>query len=313
MSKTFSDAYKLGQSDGEEGENKLPTRAWVRSLTHIGSYLPGAENRDDEWVKGYRQGFEDKVKQVNVKVQPDKEVTMNSNETMSFPNQLPETSPMGGSQGTNAFAYRIAIARNLYEQTTHLRNFLFQTDADFRNLFSQHELLAGEFFNDLLTYHLRPRVQQISELANQVQTQDQPKIQSLVEKYEYAIQGKERGQAAATAYFAHIGLSHADQLSGLSAAIGNGDPRDYDTQLAVAQSVRRIFEGLLSQLDAIGRAYDSCVRDHDELMKQDFDNLLRQNIEPRLQQISDLWRVVRDRDLAGIDDVISRLKTVAAM
>ena len=95
--------------------------------------------------------------------------------------------------------------------------------------------------------------------------------------------------------------------------MGNGDPRDDETQLAVAQSVRRVFEALLGQLDAIGRAYDACARDHDELMRQDFDALIRQNIGPRLQEISDLWRVVRDRDLVGIDDVISRLRTVPSM
>ena len=219
----------------------------------------------------------------------------------------------GAMAGANTFAHRSAVARNLYEQSARLRNFLYQTEGDFRALFSQHELLVGEFFNDLLTYHIRPRVQQIAQLASDVQTQDQPRIQALVEKYEQAIQGKERGHAAATAYFANVNLSAADQLAGLAAAMGNGDPRDYETQLAVAQSVRRVFEALLGQLDAIGRAYDACARDHDELMRQDFDALIRQNIGPRLQEISDLWRVVRDRDLAGIDDVISRLRTVSSM
>ena len=48
-------------------------------------------------------------------------------------------------------------------------------------------------------------------------------------------------------------------------------------------------------------------------MQQDFDRFIRNNIEPRLHSLSDLWRAVNDKDLAGIDDVISRLQTVSAM
>jgi hypothetical protein len=66
MSKTYSDAYALGQKDGASGDNRLPMRAWMRTLTNMGSYLPGAENRDDEWIKGYRQGFEDQRRQFNI-------------------------------------------------------------------------------------------------------------------------------------------------------------------------------------------------------------------------------------------------------
>lgn len=310
MSKTYSDGYALGQKDGANGENRLPARAWVRSLTHLGSYLPGAQNRDDEWIKGYRQGFEDKVRQINVS-QPGRGIAMESMENRGF-SEIMGTTPTGGDHGTNTFTHRIAVARNLYEQTVGLQHFLLQTGNDFQSLFSRHALLAGEFFDDLLMYHIRPRVQQIASLAESVQVQDQPKLQALIQKYEQAIQGKERGLTAATAYFAQMSLSMADQLSSLAAAISNGDPRDYDTQLAVAQSIRRVFEALLTQLDAIGRAYDSCSRDHDELMRQDFDAFIRQNIEPRLGEISALWRKVRDFDIEGINDVISRLRIVSS-
>ena len=313
MSKHYADGYDLGQRDGTNGENRLPMRAWVRSLTNVGSYLPGATNRDDEWIKGYRQGLEDKVRdfRVSVSEKDGNMVATAANHPLGAADNDPPTG--GGTGGINSFTHRIAVARNLYEQANRLQSFLHQTENDFRMLFSRHDLLAGEFFNDLLNYHIKPRAQQIAGLAENVRAADLPKMQALVQKYEQAILGKERGQAAATAYFASIALRAADQLSGLTAAVGAGDPRDYGTQLETARSVRRVFEGLLSQLDALGRAYDACARDHDELMRQDFDALIRQNINPRLQEISDLWRTVRDRDLAGIDDVISRLQTVSSV
>lgn len=305
MSKSYSEGYTLGQQDGAGCENRLPARAWMR-LAHVGSYLPGAENRDDEWRKGYRQGFEDRVRQVNV--------VQRSGETAMGLNQSGGMGAAAAGGGTNTFAHRIAVARSLYEQALRLQRFVEQTGEDFGALFSRHDVLVGEFFNDLLTYHIRPRMQQLYDLAESVQTQDRPRIAALVEKYEIAISGKEAlGQAAATRYFASINLSSANRLSGLTAALGDGDPRDYETQLAVAQSIRRAFEALLEQLDAMGRAYDACARDHDELMRQDFDALIRQNIEPRLQEISDLYRAVQHQDLPGVDDVISRLRTVSSM
>lgn len=309
MNKSFSDGYALGQADGSDGENRLAMRSWVRSFTNLGSYLPGAENRDDQWINGYRNGFEDKVRHIYVQPFSKDDASMN-NLTSSRGPDVPGTDSTGAN---NTFAHRIAVARNLYDQAVRLRNFLHHTQRSFSTLFAQHDLLAGEFFNDLLHYHIRPRLQEMALLADNVQTLDQPKIQRLVEKYEYAIRGKERGQVAATSFFASVNLAAADHLSGLQMGMGGHDPRDYTTQLAVARSVRRAFEGLLSQLDSTGRMYDACVKDHDELMRQDFDALIRQHLDPRLLEISNLWRAVHDKDLPGIDDVIDRLRVVSEM
>ncbi len=63
----FAKGNALGRGDGKAGENRLPSRAAER-LLHIGSYLPGAENRDDEFRRGYIDGFDDEVRLRRVSV-----------------------------------------------------------------------------------------------------------------------------------------------------------------------------------------------------------------------------------------------------
>lgn len=316
MSKTYAQAYVLGQKDGASGQDRLSWRAFARMLSNPGSYLPGAQNRDDQWIKGYRQGFEDKVR-----VQQVAPVTQ---QAMGLDSAAPsgggiDAPPLGGGRGgegggggPNTFAHRIAVAQSLYEQIVQLESFLQQTDSDFAQLFARHELLAGEFFNDLLQYHVHPRRQQLAEVAYAVASQDKRRMQDIVLKYQQAIHGKSLGQTRAAEYFSAVALGVANHLGHLSAALGDGDPRDYDTQLAVAQSLRRMFEALLAQLDTAAKRYHACALDHDELMRQDFDAFINENVEPRLQDFSDLWRAIQDRDLVGVDDVISRLRIVAS-
>lgn len=309
MSKTYSEAYALGQKDGEQGENKMAWRSFTRTLTNVGSYLPGAENRDDEWLKGYRQGFEDQVRLVNVNIKQEGGGAMGLN---SF-SGVGSDGYSATSGGQNSFAHRIAVAENLYQQVLTTERVLYQTEQDFGQLFVRHELLASEFFNDLLTYHIRPRIAQIQAITETVSQIDRPVIQSFILKYQQAIRGKEQGLTAANQYFAAINLAAVQPLSGLSVAVSQGDPRDYHTQLAVAHSIKQVFETLMSQVDAISREYHHCIQDHDQLMKQDFDGFIRNNVEPRLQDLSDLWRAIHDKDIAGIDDVISRLNTVSSI
>lgn len=62
MAKDYHKGYRLGQSDGASGNNKLASRSFGRLFSNPGSWLPGAENRDAEFRQGYRAGFEDKVR-----------------------------------------------------------------------------------------------------------------------------------------------------------------------------------------------------------------------------------------------------------
>ena len=154
---------------------------------------------------------------------------------------------------------------------------------------------------------------QMTHLKQEVVNDDLVKLRDLVLKYEQAIHGMAQGQASATQYFNAINLASSNHLSGIGMAMGNSDPRDYDTQLAVARSIKNIFEALRSQIDASGKELDACANNHDQLMRQDFNAFIQNNVEPRLHGLSALWREVNDKDIVAIDDVIMRLITVSSM
>jgi hypothetical protein len=213
----------------------------------------------------------------------------------------------------------INVSHNFYQQAVHLESFVEQTREDFQRLFAGHELLIAEYFIDLENHHIRPREQQLVRLADSVRALDLPWIRNLIQKYEQAKAGKESaGLSNAAAYFASINASAADRLSGLSVTMGNADPLDYDTQIAVAQSIRRMFEALMEQIRAIGDAYHDCAQEHQKvLMKQDYERLMNEIINPRLQEISDVYRAIGAggsgvTDLDAIDDVIARLRRLGS-
>ena len=52
MAKDYSNGYTQGQTDGKDGDNKLAMRSFKR-LLNIGTWLPGAENRDAQFRTGY--------------------------------------------------------------------------------------------------------------------------------------------------------------------------------------------------------------------------------------------------------------------
>jgi len=64
MAKDFYEGYKLGALDGKSGDNKLASRSFKRLVSKIGSWLPGAENRDAQFREGYLTGFNDKVRTI---------------------------------------------------------------------------------------------------------------------------------------------------------------------------------------------------------------------------------------------------------
>lgn len=66
MAKDFSKGDQLGHEDGKNGDNRLALRALQRIATNPSSWLPGAENRDNEFRRGYLTGFEDEVRRPHV-------------------------------------------------------------------------------------------------------------------------------------------------------------------------------------------------------------------------------------------------------
>jgi hypothetical protein len=80
MSKDYSKGYEQGQKDGASGNNRLAMRAAQR-LLHVGAYLPGFGARDDEFIEGYKTGFQDKLRVI---------------QTSQKENTMPETLGRGG-------------------------------------------------------------------------------------------------------------------------------------------------------------------------------------------------------------------------
>lgn len=58
MNKDYAKGLTDGHSDGQTGDNRLPSRALNR-LLQPDQLLPGAQNRHDQYRKGYAQGNED--------------------------------------------------------------------------------------------------------------------------------------------------------------------------------------------------------------------------------------------------------------
>ncbi len=61
MSRDYAKGLADGHTDGQTGDNHLPSRA-LKRLFQPDQLLPGAENRHDQYRKGYLQGHEDETR-----------------------------------------------------------------------------------------------------------------------------------------------------------------------------------------------------------------------------------------------------------
>lgn len=316
MSKTYSDAYTLGQKDGETGQNKLPWHAFKRMFTNVGVYLPGAGNRDDEWIKGYRQGFEDRVRELRiVQSNATKEDQMNSlNHGMGNPSNIPSATlgSSGGSGGNggqgNNLATRIAAAQSLYETIVKFGKFVDETNAEYENVFVKHKyLLLEEYFDSLQESYVKPRISQLVQLQMDLSNQDTIFVRQKIQEYHQAASGLVNGLVLANKYFTDTDASiPQNNLSSIPNAEG-GDVRDLNYQLAIAKNIKTLFENLRDQVDLIGKSYDACTKSHDQVFLQHFQYFIDNHAAPRLQDMSDIWRNINNKDIVAIDDLINRL------
>ncbi|MCX7087718.1 MAG: hypothetical protein NTV00_06645 [Methylococcales bacterium] len=306
MSKSFTKGYALGQQDGGNGENKLPLRSFTRLFTNPASYLPGAQNRDAEWVKGYRTGFEDQVRTVNVRSCPEETAMSIESASSGMHNMdiLPENS---GSSGKQSLDYQISVAESLLSLMSNAANVIDATGEQFNHLVQAHEDWVSDFMEIFVEEHLRPRLQQLGEVYMALSSEDVSEIRSIINSLMSLKHGASGGKHA-TQMFTSVTLGLVDGLSQIGGAVGCGDQvNSYATQIAVSQSLKRVLTALLEHLNTLGATLNQRVNEHDELMSEDFNKFYRKHAEPRLEQLSKLYRAVENEDIPMLEDIICRL------
>jgi hypothetical protein len=305
MSKTFSKGYTLGQKDGQSGENRLPSRSFSRLFTHAGSYLPGAENRDAEWVKGYRAGFEDQVRTLNVKLHPEEQAM--SIESLTSGKRHIEILPENpGSSAKNSLDYQISVAESLLSLMGNAANVLDATGEQFSHLVQAHADWMNDFMALFVEEHMRPRLRQLGEIYLALTNEDVREIRSIINSLMSLKYGAKGGQYA-TQLFNAVTLGLVDGLSQIGGAVGSGQVNSYATQIEVSESLKRVLMALLGQINRLGTTLNQRVNEHDELMNEDFDKFYRNHAEPRLAQLSKLYRAVASEDIPVLEDIIRRL------
>lgn len=289
-------AEKRGEDDARSGREAIPQRAVSLRRTILSG--PGrTANEEEIYLNRYNA------------MKNSENLTSKMAEIIRADG--PSFSAPSSSNSKNSFAHRIKAAENLYEGIVRIGHVIDSTEKDLRTIFMHHDLLIAEYFEDLLQNNIKPRVIDLRALKQEIVQHDARAVAALVEKYQQAIRGKEQGKQIAEEFFSNVNLAALAHLDRVAIDQGSGNPRDYDTQIAVAWSIKGMFEALLVQIDMTGRAYDACVHEHGELMEQDFSAFVRNNVEPRLHTLTGIWRAVSDTDITAIDDIIARLKAVS--
>jgi nucleoid DNA-binding protein len=256
MSKTYYNAYQLGQQDGINGHNRLPFRSFTRMLTNIGVYLPGAANRDDEWLKGYRAGFEDSIRKINI-----------GDDSMSK---------------INDWDHQISVATSLWKVIDDTANLLDDVKNQLQQLVNGHsDLMQGNFFV-FCENHIKPRIKNFSDLIIILQQTDSPAVQKMIQGLTIG-----RGSKYATAAVQHnisSILSAVGQIN-LGAAVSGGQKNDLSYQLSIINNLIGLMNKTNDAVNVIQNTFTYCISEHKNLMVQYFGKFTVNNAAPRVQTL----------------------------
>lgn len=216
-----------------------------------------------------------------------------------------------GNAGVHDFDYQISVAESLLSLIGNAANALEATGQQFYHLVQNHDDLMRQYFDWFIENNLRPRIRQIGEIYTALVAEDTHEIKSIIESLMNAKHGFNGGQQA-TKLFASVTLGLQDGLSQIGGAMGaHGQLNDYETQINVALNLKRILVALQETINTLARKLNQRVQDHDDLMRQDFDKFISQCAEPRMQQLSDLWRSVANEDIPEVERMIRQLQTAS--
>jgi len=165
VSKDYSKGNKDGHEDGKTGDNRLALRG-AKRLLNIGSYLPGAENRDGQYIKGYVAGFQDEVRVSNVKLAPQGQSS---------------TRPTGEQAMSNAtsFAHQIELLLNLKQYLLDFQERLLGVSANYqRKVDALHGAgLMDETYRDFVEREVETTRAMITRLVDNIGASDIPAVE----------------------------------------------------------------------------------------------------------------------------------------
>ena len=159
MSKDFSNGNQHGHEDGKTGDNRLASRS-VKRLFKADQVILGAENRHDEYRRGYTTGFEDEVRTKKV-------TTENHNSTGNL--------PMSSEQ---SFAHQIELLENLNQYLENFQERLLGVSANYQKKVGElHEGgLMDETHRDFVEQQLEPTQAMIQQLIEHIGDNNLPAV-----------------------------------------------------------------------------------------------------------------------------------------
>jgi hypothetical protein len=167
MSKDFSNGNKHGHEDGKQGENRLASRAFKRFL-QIDQILPGAENRHDEYRRGYLTGFEDEVRVIHT-------------------DSLTHSQNQGIKTMAKSFAHQTQLLSELKTFLGQFQQRLESVSNSYRNkieLLHDEGELMDETYRDFVQEQLEPTQDLIKKLIEHIEYNDIPAVQKAINDIE---------------------------------------------------------------------------------------------------------------------------------
>jgi len=217
MPKDFSKGYAQGQQDGVTGNNRLAMRAFKR-LLNFGAYLPGAGNRDDEFIEGYKAGFRDKVRVIQTsprenamppetlgrgdftdesRIEHESKRPHENQQTTGKPGATPppfadikehvktatNSILTGGSPMSNSFAHQKELLLNLKQYLTQFQERLLGVSSSYQNKLDElHGAgMMEETYKRYVENELAQTQSLIKNLVDHIGASDIPKVQKEIE------------------------------------------------------------------------------------------------------------------------------------
>lgn len=170
MNKDYTHGLADGHADGQTGDNRLPSRA-LKRLFQIDQLLPGAENRHDQYRKGYVQGNEDEGRLRSAAAilnhQPlMQEPNMSTHDLRhSVPQSVHNTLTYHTTGGGSSIEEQLQLLRRMQEYLHTLNDFLDNQSNVYQAKADQvgGDGLLREMHNDISSnmQHTRQRIRQM--------------------------------------------------------------------------------------------------------------------------------------------------------
>jgi hypothetical protein len=199
MNRDYNDGLQNGHTDGQGGENRLPSRA-LKRLFQPDQLLPGATNRHDEYRRGYVQGFEDetrlKTAATSLSQQPYHPLNIHTNpETAMSTQDLRHNVPTqvhqslsrtgGNGGGWREYSTQLDLLYQTKQFLEALQERLHASGAMYQNYtdrLDQEQMMMDPLRR--ITENMESTRQAISRLIEQIGTQDIPTVMTEIANIE---------------------------------------------------------------------------------------------------------------------------------